>query len=378
MTYRVLLVGGGSGGHVYPLIAVARSLQQQAQSKGISLELLMLGDGPYLARAAKENNIPYRTLIAPKLRRYASAGNILDVFKIPVALVQSLWRLLLYMPDVVFAKGGYTCAFPTLAARFYRIPVYSHESDSVPGLANKLLAKRSKLVFTAFSSADQVFAAMGRPTMNVGNPIRLQLAGIDHAAALAALQLAPEKKTILITGGSQGAQQLNEIVLNSLVRVVQQGYNIIHQAGATNFEAVKKAVEQYITEGKDSYAPMIAAQYRVYPFLDEQAMATAYAAADIIITRAGAEALSEIAYLGKPCVVIPLAGSANDHQVVNAAELGRYGAVVVDGVNATPEIVWTQVARILDPVVSADISGRIKAFAKPDAADRIAQVLLGA
>src|SRR5512143_2408201 len=103
MAYRVLLVGGGTGGHVYPLIAVARSLKAQAQAKGMAIDVLLLGDGPYLERAAKESGIRYKTLIAPKLRRYASAGNILDIFKIPFAILQSLWRLLVFMPDVVFA-----------------------------------------------------------------------------------------------------------------------------------------------------------------------------------------------------------------------------------------------------------------------------------
>lgn len=377
MTHRVLLVGGGTGGHVYPLIAVARSLKAQAQAKGLSIEVLLLGDGPYLERAAKESDVRYKTLIAPKLRRYASAGNIMDVLKIPLAIIQSLWQLLIFMPDVVFAKGGYTCVFPTLAARWYHVPVYLHESDSIPGLANKLLAKRSKLIFTAFASADQQFAAMGKKTILVGNPIRLELAGVDHAAGLKALQLSPDKKTILITGGSQGAQQLNDIVLNSLVRMVQRGYNVIHQTGVKNFDVVKKAIEQYMTEGRDSYASLIAAQYRIYPFLDESAIASAYAAADIIVSRAGAEALSEIAYLGKPCIVVPLPGSANDHQLYNAAEFAGYGAVVVDGANATPELILHQIERLLDPTVAADISKRITAFAKPDAASQITSVLLG-
>lgn len=376
MTYRVLLVGGGTGGHVYPLVAVARALAAQAQQQGTTLDLLLLGDGEYARRAAKEAGIRYSSIIAPKVRRYASTGNVLDVFKIPVALVQSLWKLFWYMPDVVFAKGGYTCAFPTLAARFYRIPVYLHESDSVPGMANKILAKRSKLVFTAFASADQYFQQLHRPTMQVGNPVRTQLAGIDHASALGALQLDATKKTILITGGSQGAQQLNDIILNTLVQMVQKGYNVIHQAGEKNFTAVKAAIEQYMTEGKDSYAPLIAAQYRVYAFLNETEMATAYAAADVVVTRAGAEALSEIAYLSKPCIVVPLAGSANDHQIYNAADIGRFGAVVIDGANISPQIMLQQIEHILDPAVHADISQRIKAFAKPDAADAIARVLL--
>jgi UDP-N-acetylglucosamine--N-acetylmuramyl-(pentapeptide) pyrophosphoryl-undecaprenol N-acetylglucosamine transferase len=371
MSYRVLLVGGGTGGHVYPLVAVARALKAQNPD----VKLRMLGDGPYLERAAKEAGIPYRTILAPKLRRYASAGNILDLFKIPFALVQSLWQLFWFMPDVVFAKGGYTCAFPTLAARFFMIPVYLHESDSVPGLSNRILAKRSRLIFTAFPSADQYFTQMGRPTMDVGNPVRTQLLGVDHAAGLAAFQLSGEKKTILITGGSQGAEQINNLVLNGLVQMVQK-YNVIHQAGDTNFDAVKKAIEQYIADGKDTYGPLISAQYRVYPFLDENQMAAAYGAADIVVSRAGAEGLSEIALVGKPCIVIPLAGSAGDHQLHNATELAKYGAVIMDGANATPQLLLAQLDHLADPAVSADISTRIRGFAKSDAADRIASVLL--
>lgn len=372
MASRILLVGGGTGGHVYPLVAVARAIQAQKPDA----TLLMLGDGPYLARAAKEAGIPYRLIMAPKLRRYASAGNVFDLFKIPFALVQSFWRLFWYMPDVVFAKGGYTGVFPVLAARFFLIPVYLHESDSVPGLANRLLAKRSKLIFTAFPSADQAFAQMRKPTLLVGNPIRPQLVGVARDAGLAAFQLPIDKKTIFITGGSQGAQQVNDLILNGLVQIVQKGYSVIHQTGDKNFADIKKAIEQYISDGKDSYGPQITAQYRVYPFLDEGQLAAAYGAADVIISRAGAEALSEIGLIGKPCIIIPLAGSAGDHQLFNAGELAKYGAVVIDGANATPQILLSQIDRLMDPAVAADISQKIRAFAKPDAADRIASALI--
>jgi UDP-N-acetylglucosamine--N-acetylmuramyl-(pentapeptide) pyrophosphoryl-undecaprenol N-acetylglucosamine transferase len=372
MAYRVLLVGGGSGGHVYPLVAVARALKKQRPD----VDILMMGDGQYVGRAAKEAGVRFTGIIAPKLRRYASAGNFLDLFKIPFALAQSLLKLLIYMPDAVFAKGGYTCAFPTLAARLYMIPVYLHESDSVPGLANRILAKRSRLVFTSFASADEQLKATGKPTMLVGNPFRLELCCVDRGAAHAALQLDPAKKTMFIIGGSQGAVQLNDIVLNALVQMVQKGWNVIHQTGDKNFADVKKAIEQYMTEGKDSYAPLIAAQYRIYPFLNESELATAYGACDVAITRASAGALTELAYLGKPMVVVPLPGSANDHQTYNAAELGTKGAAVIDGANATPALVMQHVERLLDPVVAADASTRLKTFAKPDAADKIASVLL--
>lgn len=377
MSYRVLLVGGGSGGHVYPLIAVARALQRHGTASGKNVQVKLMGDGPFVARAAKEAGISYTTIMASKLRRYTSAGNILDLLKIPFALAQSLWKLFWYMPDIVFAKGGYTCAFPTLAARLYFIPVYLHESDSVPGLANRILAKRSKLVFTSFASADEQFKALGRPTMLVGNPFRQEVCCVERTAAHQALQLDSSKKTLLIIGGSQGAQQLNELILNSLVQMVQKGWNIIHQAGDRNFEEVKKTVEQYMADGKNSYAPLIAAQYRVYPFLSENQLATAYGACDGAVTRASAGALTELAFLGKPMIVVPLPGSANNHQQENALELAKYGALVMDGVNATTSILIQQVEHLFDPVVAAEISQKLKTFAHPDAADKIAQVLLG-
>jgi UDP-N-acetylglucosamine--N-acetylmuramyl-(pentapeptide) pyrophosphoryl-undecaprenol N-acetylglucosamine transferase len=298
------------------------------------------------------------------------------MLKLPFALAQSFWKLFWFMPDVVFAKGGYTCAFPTLAARFYMVPVYLHESDSVPGLANRVLAKRSRLVFTSFAAADQAFKAAGRTTMLVGNPFRTELCCVQRTAAHQALKLDAARKTVLFMGGSQGAQQINDIVLNSLVQMLRKGWNVIHQAGDGNFADVQKAVQQYMTEGKDTYAPAIAAQYRVYPFLNENELATAYGACDVAVTRASAGALTELAYLGKPMVVVPLPGSANDHQQENARELATMGAVVVDGVNATPNLIMQQVERLLDPAVAADISARIRAFAHPDAADRIAEVLL--
>jgi UDP-N-acetylglucosamine--N-acetylmuramyl-(pentapeptide) pyrophosphoryl-undecaprenol N-acetylglucosamine transferase len=377
MTYRVLLVGGGTGGHVYPLVAIARSLAAQAAARGMQVDVRLMGDGPFAARAAAEAGIPLMSIIAPKLRRYASAGNIADILKVPIALLQSLIKLWWFMPDVVLAKGGYTCAFPTLAARWYMIPVYLHESDSVPGLANRVLAKRSRLVFTAFASAEQYFAKVGRPVQLVGNPIRRELAGIDRAAALHALQLSDQKKTILVTGGSLGAQQLNDLVLNGLVQLLQKGYQVIHQTGDRNYADVKKAVEVYIKEGGATYGQLIGEQYRVYPFLDQQQMATALGAADVVVSRAGAEALSEISYLGRPAIIIPLAGSANDHQIHNAAELAKYGAVVMDSANVSVQVLLHQLGQLLDPATNQEIGSKMRGFARPDAADQIAAVLLG-
>lgn len=377
MAFRVLLVGGGSGGHVYPLVAVARALQEQGQAQQINVKVKLMGDGPFVKRAAKEAGIPSTNIIAPKIRRYASAGNILDVLKVPIALVQALWKLYWYMPDAVFAKGGYTCAFPTLAARFYRIPVYLHESDAVPGLANRMLAKRSKLVFTSFMAADETFKQMGRPTLLVGNPFRKDVCCVERVAAHEALKLDPNRRTVMFIGGSQGAKQLNDIVVNGLVQMVsQKNWNVIHQAGDRNIKEVQAAVQKFIEEGKGSYADAITRQYRVYPFLGERELATAYGACDVAVTRASASVLTELAYAGKPMVVVPLPGSANNHQQENAAEMARYGAIVVDGTNATVGLIMSAVERLMSPAATADASDRIRAFVHPDAADRIAQTIL--
>jgi UDP-N-acetylglucosamine--N-acetylmuramyl-(pentapeptide) pyrophosphoryl-undecaprenol N-acetylglucosamine transferase len=377
MAFRVLLVGGGSGGHVYPLIAVARAMQKRAAAKGTNLELILMGDGPFVTRAGKEAGIPTSSIIAPKLRRYASAGNVLDIVKIPFALAQALLKLLWHMPDAVLCKGGYTCAFPTLAARLYFIPVYLHESDAVPGLANRILAGRSKLVFTSFPTADSQFRALGRATLLTGNPYRAELCCVERAAAHSALHLDPAKKTVFIAGGSQGAKQLNDIVLNALVQMVGKGWNVIHQCGDRNFKEVKAAVEQYGKEGASSYAPALAAQYRVYAFLDESQMAAAYGACDVAVVRAGANLLTELSAQGKPMVVVPLAGSANDHQTENAAELAKFGAITVDGANASTHIIMGQIEKLLDPATNTAVSQSIRGFAKPDAADAIAAAVLG-
>ncbi len=373
MSKRVLLVGGGTGGHIYPLIAVARALVSLEKEVSVCL----MGDGPLLERAAREAGIGYIQIIAPKLRRYSSIGNLLDIFKAPIALVQSLVRMWLYMPDVVFAKGGYTCVFPVLAARLYRIPVYLHESDAIPGLANRMLAKRSQLVFTSFPSSDGYFKKLGCSTLLVGNPFRTELCCVDRGLAQSALKLDPTKKTIFVTGSSSGAQQLNDLILEVLVSLLQKNYQIIHQTGDRNFESVRQAIETLMKEGESTFAPLIAAHYRVYPFLDQGQLATAYGACDIAITRGSAGMLTELSYLSKPMIIIPLVGSASDHQARNAQELSGFGAVVMDGANLSGQVLISQVQRLLDPLVYPGVALRIKEFAHVDAAQRIAQTLLG-
>src|SRR3989344_4118144 len=312
---RILLVGGGSGGHVYPVIAVANALKERGDA-----ELLLLGDDKFMGQAAKESGIPFCPVMSGKLRRYFSPLAFLDIFKFPVGLIQSLWHIYWFMPDVIFAKGGYVSVLPALVAKLYRIPLYIHESDSIPGLANRILGRMANKIFISFQiSATRLDASK---TVLTGNPVRKELLTGDKNEAAMLFSLNPDKKTIFIYGGSQGAQKINDIVLESLVMMVGKDLQIIHQCGGGQYETVKTAVNKFIKEGEGSYGGVLTQNYRLEPFLGMERIRAAYALADVIVSRAGAGSIFEIALLGKPAVFIPLSTkSSRGEQIANATEL---------------------------------------------------------
>lgn len=369
MSKRIVLVGGGSGGHVMPLIAVAKSLR----ALDATAELIIFGEGRFLSDALKENGMTYTPILAGKVRRYFSPLIVWDAIKMFLGFFQALWLMLYYMPDAVFAKGGYVSVMPALVAKLYMIPVYTHESDSVPGLANRIIGRLAKTVFTSFESAAKYFKP-GK-AMLVGNPVRTELLTGDKAAALQQFNLRADKKTVLVAGGSQGAKRINEAILEVLIQLVQN-FQVIHQAGDSQLATVKATIDQYTKEGESSYGPMISANYRLHPFFNTKDLNMAYAAADIIISRSGASNLFEIAALGKPAIIIPITNSASDHQRENAAEFQKYGAVVIEEANITPHIIINQVQELMEPTRYAEVSAKIKTFAKPEAANNIARILI--
>ena len=373
MAYRVLLLGGGSGGHVFPLIAVANALKERSQQAGVSLELMVLGEGQFMQKAAVENGLVFKPVMAGKLRRYFSLLTLLDIFKIPLGFFQALWHVFWYMPDVVFAKGGYASLPGVFVAKLYFIPLFVHESDSVPGLTNRVLGKLAKAVFISFASSEKYFKA-GR-TVLTGIPIRKELMSGDQEAAMAKFALNPSLKTILVAGGSQGAQKINQIILDSLVLLVKD-FQIIHQCGESQLKSVQSELEKIIKEGQGEYADAVKTNYKLFPFFNTNDMALAYAAADIIISRAGASNISEIAMLGKPAIIIPITNSSSDHQVENALEFSKFGAAMIEEQNLTPHIVINQIQSLLEPERYNVVSEKLKTFAMPDAADKIASALL--
>src|SRR3989344_897006 len=372
MSYRILLAGGGSGGHVYPLVAVGKTLKTIASSRGLSLEILVVGDGDFIGKAVMAAQLPFKRIIAGKLRRYASLDNVIDFFKMPAGLIQSLWHIFWFMPNVVFAKGGYASLIPCLVARLYLIPVFIHESDFVPGLANRLIGRIARKAFISFEDSAQYFPKT--ETLFTGNPVRKDLFGADREAASRFFNLSPVKKTVLFLGGSLGAKAINDVVLNSLV-VMTENYQIIHQCGQGQYEEVKKESDKFIEEGGAAYGLRIKENYQLFPFLEEEALSMAYAAADITVSRAGGQ-IFELACLGKPVIVVPRENSSANHQLYNASEFVKYGAMMIEERNLTRDVLMQRVGFLLEPDNYRIVGEKIKTFARLDADVKIAEELL--
>ncbi|TSC91915.1 MAG: UDP-N-acetylglucosamine--N-acetylmuramyl-(pentapeptide) pyrophosphoryl-undecaprenol N-acetylglucosamine transferase [Parcubacteria group bacterium Licking1014_17] len=368
---KIILIGGGTGGHVCPLVAVGGELKKQAEAGALKLSLRMMGDGQFAEQEAANMGVPFNSILSPKWRRYSFFENIIDFIKLPFGLVQSFFYMWLYMPDLVFAKGGYASFLPAVAAKFFLIPLVIHESDSVPGVVNRKLAGLSKHIFVSYEYTRQFFKP--EKTDVVGNPIRAELlAGGDKSSAAAAFQLDPSKPVLLITGGSQGAKKINDTILLAITELVKR-FQVIHQCGDTNYNEVKATVDATVKGAPETYGKDILANYRLYPFLDAKQMALAYAAADVILSRSGG-AIFEMAAVGKPSIVVPLKIAAANHQLLNAAEFAKFGAVVITEDNFTPNILINELVNAYSR--KEEISQTIKQFARPDAAANVAKWLL--
>ncbi|OHB22913.1 MAG: hypothetical protein A3I22_01280 [Parcubacteria group bacterium RIFCSPLOWO2_02_FULL_40_12] len=369
MTYRILLVGGGSGGHIYPLVAISQELQNLAKERGVSFELMVLADNENWRKDFESMGVRFKRILTVKFRPVEGGRiNFLAFLKLPLFLIQSLWMLFLFMPDLVFSKGGFVSLVPSFVSRLYFIPLFIHESDVVPGKANKFLAYFAKKVFISFEKSISYFK--NKNMVLSGNPIRETLFGGNKLEAAKYFNLSSNKKTILVMAGSQGSASINKLLIDSVVQLTED-FQIIHQTGGRSFDSVKGEIEKIKSDGSGSYSKNIENNYRVYDFLTEGELASAYALCDIIVSRAGSS-IFEISYLGKPTIVIPYPYSAGDHQRANAIEFAKFGAVVLEEGNLKPNILIDQVEHLLKPENYFSISQKIRQFSNLNAGRIIA------
>lgn len=368
---KIMFTGGGSGGHFYPIVAVARALQEQSRAlKLLEPELYFAAPSPYDKKILFDTNITYLSVSSGKMRRYFSVLNFFDFFKTGWGIIKALWRVLLIFPDVIFGKGGYG-SFPVLfAAKIFRIPVIIHESDSVPGRVNSWAKKFAKKVAISFPEAASHFEES--KIALTGNPVRHELLTPQSKGAAEFLKLESKTPTLFVIGGSQGAQMINDTIIEALPRLLKS-YQIIHQTGAKNIDLVQKEAELVL----QGIPEELRGRYHAFGFLDVLALRMAAGAADVVVSRAGST-IFEIAVWGKPSVIIPITDSHGDHQRKNAFSYARSGAcVVIEEENLTPHLLTSEVERLIEHSdIRDEMSKKAREFSKPEAATKIAREIL--
>jgi len=375
---RILLTGGGSGGHIYPLLAVIEELKKFAGEKDFDLALAYMGSKDAHSVLLKNANVKIVGIASGKLRRYLTPLNVLknliDIPKILFGTLQALWKMFVLRPRVVFSKGG-TGAFPVVfAAWFYRIPILIHESDATPGLTNLLSSRFAIRIATSFELTTRYFNP--QKVAWTGNPIRdeLMAEGTSKEQAKEALGFKRDAPLLFVIGGSQGAQPLNEFIILNLPAFLIET-QILHQTGKANITEMEKLAKIEMLAAPKN-APL--KKYHAVGFLEKD-LPIAYAAADIVVTRAGAGVLFEIAACGKPALLIPIAESANGHQRANAYEFAKTGGgIVIEEENLFPGVFMNQLKNLLrNPGVLDKMSNASKTFFKPNAKRIIAEELVG-
>ena len=315
----IVFTGGGTGGHVYPGLAIIDELNSQGFFENHAL-CWMGSAGGMERRILQDREIPYISLPAGKLRRYFSFRNFIDVFKVAWAVLRSLVFMIRRRPALVFSKGGYVSVPPVVAARFCGIPVLTHESDFDPGLATRINARFADRICISYEKTARYFSDRHKHRLVVtGNPIRSAILHGDAEAGRRCFGLPGKKPLILVIGGSLGAVQVNTLITSVLDDLTPHA-EILHQTGGGNANGI--AAPGYVQ--------------REYIHGE---MPDVLAAADIVVTRAGAGTLWECGSLGKAMILIPLdtAGSRGD-QLRNASLFREAGAAeVLEGEAATAE-----------------------------------------
>jgi UDP-N-acetylglucosamine--N-acetylmuramyl-(pentapeptide) pyrophosphoryl-undecaprenol N-acetylglucosamine transferase len=366
---KILLTGGGSGGHFYPLIAVAESINEIAKKENlVSAQMFFMSDSPYDAESLIENDITFIPISTGKVRRYASVSNFFDIFKTFFGILSALKKVFKIYPDVIFSKGAYA-SFPVLmAAKILKIPVIIHESDSVPGKTNLWAGKFAQKIAVSYPEAAKYFPEA--KVAYTGNPLRKAVLNTTKNGAHEYLNLEKGIPTILIIGGSLGAKIINERILDSLPKLVEK-YQILHQTGKNNVQEVSKVSDIILGNNPNKN------RYRIFDYLNNLSLTMAAGAADLIISRAGST-IFEIASWGVPSIVIPITETNGNHQRINAYAYARSGAAfVIEESNLTTNILISEIDRVLqDKEMREKMSLAAKHFTHPDAADKIAREII--
>jgi UDP-N-acetylglucosamine--N-acetylmuramyl-(pentapeptide) pyrophosphoryl-undecaprenol N-acetylglucosamine transferase len=380
---KILFTGGGTGGHIFPLLAIIREIkkivnqrgQQLLKGREVILRLYYLGPKDEFSKNLFEvEGVRVSYIFSGKIRRYftpfAIFQNLIDIFiKIPLGTLQAFSKLFFIAPDIVFSKGGYGSLPVIISAWILQIPIFIHESDITAGVSNKFAGRFAKEIFVSFPQTtgfprNKLFVA--------GNPIREEILQGSPEKAKQIFKLTQEKPVILITGGSQGARRINDLFLHILNEWLKD-FELIHITGKKNYKQVKQEAEIILK-------PELKKYYHPVGFLPEEQLKHAYGVCHFIISRASAGGIFEIAALGKPSILIPLPESAQDHQLKNAYAFAKAQAtIVIEHANLTPHFLLEKVKYLFShPEEFKKLAIKAREFARPRAAKIIAEYLIAA
>ncbi len=368
---KILFTGGGTGGHVVPIIAITREIRRINQKT--DLQFFYLGPkDEFGSILLSQEGIKVREVFAGKIRRHSGWKSFLQNFadvclKIPIGVLQSFFYIFFLSPDMIFCKGGFGSIPGVIAAKLLLVPVFLHESDIIPGVANQFISRFALEIFVSFPGTEYFPL---KKMILVGNPIRREVLEGSKTEGESFFKLSSAKPVVLILGGSQGAQRINDKILEILPNLLEN-FEVIHQCGEKNFEQVKAESKVMMNESLEKF-------YHLFPFLKEPELRHAYAAADIICSRAGSGSIFEIAAVGKPSILIPLPESAQNHQVKNAYAYQETGACqVLEEANFTPHFFLEKLKSLFSqPETLIEMTKATKDFSKPEAARIIANYLV--
>ena len=352
---RFIISGGGTGGHVFPAIAIAQAIRKNEPEADI---LFIGANGKMEMEKVPAAGFPIEGLIVAGLIRRVTWKNLTFPFKLIGSLFKARSIIKKFNPDVVVGVGGYASG-PTLrAATSMGKPALIQEQNSYPGITNRFLGKRVQTICVAYDGMSDYFPK--EKIVLTGNPVRKDLIALpDHMPeAYRHFELDPEKKTVLTMGGSGGARAINDSMLALMEKGLPEGIQLLWQTGKHYFEEIKQRLGD--------------TGYRIVPFIDR--MDLAYSCADLVITRAGAIAISELCVVGKPTILIPSPNVAEDHQTKNALALVDKEAAIMISDNEAP----TQLPALVSGLINdgkrlQQLSQNIQKMAIIDAADRIAE-----
>jgi len=361
---RIVIAGGGTGGHLYPALAIAEAIKQRAHDA----EIVFIGTaGKIEARVVPREGYRFETIWISGFRRTLSWSLLSFPFKLCVSIVQSFRLLRRLKPDVVIGTGGYVCGPPVFAASVLGIPAVLQEQNSYPGVTTRMLAKRVNEVFLSFEKSRRLLPGRIKATI-AGNPVRASVGGASRSEAAAFFGFVPALKTVLVFGGSLGASSINAAVRRHLEKLIAGSTQLLWQTGERDFSMAEGTAQALTPEEQR--------RIKVLPFIDR--MDLAFGASDIAVCRAGASTLAELALAGMPAILVPYPYAAADHQTENAHAVAEQGAAIFCADQEISAKLGELLTGLLnDDARRAELSRNMRSLARPDAAAKIAEAVLG-